>query len=192
MKFGYVRVSSRDQNVARQMAALDGLVDEILIDKLSGKDTNRPELQRLLDKVRPGDEVIIKSIDRLARNTKDLLEIVDKLISKKDKKDSNDEPGVTVRFIDNNMTFDNTLTSRLTLTMMGAVAEFERGVIRQRQAEGIAIAKKEGKFKGRQAKSSLHTRVQELIATGEHTNEKVAELAGCGVATVYRIKKMMK
>lgn len=183
MKFGYVRVSSKDQNVARQVEALKGRVSEenILIDKVSGKDTNRPELQVLLGEhtLRSGDELFIKSIDRLARNTKDLLEIVDKLISK----------GVTVRFLDNDMAFDNTPASRLILTMMGAVAEFERGVIRQRQAEGIEIAKEAGKFKGRQAKVSLHDKVKTLISAGEHTNEKIAELAGCGVATVYRIKK---
>ncbi|WP_139154499.1 recombinase family protein, partial [Enterobacter hormaechei] len=107
MKFGYVRVSSKDQNVARQVEALKGRVNEenILIDKVSGKDTNRPELQVLLGEhtLRSGDELFIKSIDRLARNTKDLLEIVDKLISK----------GVTVRFIDNDMAFDNTPASRL-------------------------------------------------------------------------------
>ena len=184
--FGYVRVSTQDQNVARQMVALEGLVepDNILIEKVSGKDTNRPELQRLLNEklgLRVGDTLIIKSIDRLARNTKDLLEVVDILITK----------GVTVRFLDNNMTFDNTPASRLILTMMGAVAEFERGVIRQRQSEGIVIAKEAGKFKGRQAKQSLHNKVQALIASGDHTNEKIAEMAGCGVATVYRIKKAM-
>ncbi|OUE69898.1 recombinase family protein [Citrobacter freundii] len=184
--YGYVRVSTQDQNIARQMSALDGVVepDNILIEKISGKDTNRPQLQRLLnDKLtlRPGDTLVIKSIDRLARNTKDLLEIVDILINK----------GVTVRFIDNTMTFDNTPASRLILTMMGAVAEFERGVIRQRQAEGIEIAKGAGKFRGRQAKQSLHDKVRTLIATGEHTNEKIADLAECGVATVYRIKKSM-
>lgn len=184
--FGYVRVSTQDQNIARQVSALDGVVepDNILIEKISGKDTNRPQLQRLLnDKLalRSGDTLVIKSIDRLARNTKDLLEIVDTLINK----------GVTVRFIDNAMTFDNTPASRLILTMMGAVAEFERGVIRQRQAEGIEIAKGAGKFRGRQAKQSLHDKVRTLIETGEHTNEKIADLAGCGVATVYRIKKSM-
>lgn len=182
--FGYVRVSTQDQNIARQMSALNGLVepDNILIEKISGKDINRPQLQRLLnDKLRAGDTLVIKSIDRLARNTKDLLEIVETLISK----------GVTVRFLDNAMTFDNNPTSRLILTMMGAVAEFERGVIRQRQAEGIEIAKGAGKFRGRQAKQSLHEKVRTLIASGEHTNEKIADLAGCGVATVYRIKKSL-
>lgn len=182
--FGYVRVSTQDQNIARQVSALDRVVepDNILIEKISGKDTNRPQLQRLLnDKLRADDTLVIKSIDRLARNTKDLLEIVDTLINK----------GVTVRFIDNAMTFDNNPASRLILTMMGAVAEFERGVIRQRQSEGIEIAKGAGKFKGRQAKQSLHDKVRTLIASGEHTNEKIADLAGCGVATVYRIKKSL-
>ncbi|QHJ82426.1 MAG: hypothetical protein [Bacteriophage sp.] len=178
MKYGYVRVSTKEQNTARQEAALDGLCDELLIDKVSGKDTDRPQLQALLQRVRIGDSVIVKSVDRLARNTRDLLSVLDDLLSK----------GVTVHFIDNKLDFSDNPTSRFIITMLGAVGELERSFIRQRQTEGIAVAKAGGKFKGRSKNESLRAEVQKHLQRGL-SNEEVAKLAGCGVATVYRIKR---
>ena len=177
-KFGYIRVSTAEQNTARQEAALQPLCDELVIDKVSGKSTDRPQLQLLLQRVRTGDEVIVKSVDRLARNTKDLLTILDELLA----------AGVTVRFIDNGMEFSENPTSRFMITMLGAVGELERSFIRQRQSEGIAVAKTEGKFKGRSKNNELRQEVQKLLERGLN-NDEVAKLAGCGVATVYRIKR---
>ncbi|MGK3129852.1 recombinase family protein [Pantoea sp. C8B4] len=178
--FGYVRVSSKDQNESRQIEALKGLVDEILIDKCSGKNADRPQLQALFQKVRSGDTVKIKSVDRLARNTRDLLEILDHLTSQ----------GIKVIFIDNNMTFDDTPTSKFYVTMLGAVGELERSFIRQRQQEGIEIAKeKGGVFKGRPKDEELRKTVAGYLAKGSYTSQEICKLAGVSRATFFRIKK---
>lgn len=182
MRFGYVRVSTEEQNEARQIEALRDRCDKLIVEKASGKTTERPQLQMLLESVRPGDHLIVKSIDRLARNARDLLEIVDTLTNR----------GVWVEFMDNNMTFDDTPTSKLILTMMGAVAEFERGIIRQRQKEGIAVAKAKGTYKGRGRDTALRERLKELIERGQLKNDEIAKLAGCGVATVYRVRKELQ
>ncbi|HDG1668655.1 TPA: recombinase family protein [Kluyvera ascorbata] len=177
--FGYIRVSSKDQNEARQVEALKGLCDDLMIDKVSGKNADRPALQELLKVVRRSDVVVVKSVDRLARNTKDLLTILETLV----------DAGVTVRFIDNQMTFDDTPTSRFMITMLGAVGELERSFIRQRQSEGVAIAKAQGKFKGRQKDDQLRAEVVKLLGRGDLSADQIAKLAGCGRATVFRIKK---
>lgn len=137
---GYIRVSSIDQNTTRQ---LDGLsLNKIFTEKLSGKDTHRPMLQECLAYIRQGDTLHVHSIDRLARNAKDLLNIVEQTLAK----------GVTISFTKNNLTFSldsKDHMAKLQLTMLAAFAEFERELIRERQKEGIAIAKAEGKYKGR-------------------------------------------
>lgn len=179
MRFGYIRVSTREQNTARQETALAGLCDELLIDKVSGKSTDRPKLTALMQRVRAGDVVVVKSVDRLARNTKDLLTMLDELLSK----------NVSVQFLDNSMTFEpENPTSRFMITMLGAVAELERSFIRQRQTEGIAIAKEAGRFKGKPKDTELRAKVAELLGRGLSPDE-VAKLAGCGRATVFRIKR---
>lgn len=139
MLIGYVRVSTEEQNTARQEELMERLdVDKIYIDKISGKNTERPELQRMLDYVREGDTVTVESISRFARNTKDLLELTEQL----DKKH--------VRFISQKESIDtDTPSGKFMLTIFGAVAELERDSIRQRQREGIEIAKQQGKYKGR-------------------------------------------
>lgn len=139
MKVGYIRVSSKDQNTLRQEVIMQDLgVERVYIEKISAKDTKRPELQAMLDFVREGDTVIVESISRFARNTKDLLELVDTL----------DKKGV--QFISKKETIDtSTPAGKFMLTVFGAVAELERDYIRQRQAEGIALAKEQGKYKGR-------------------------------------------
>lgn len=182
MRYGYARVSSKGQNLARQLAVLEPICDEVVTETESGKTTDRPELKRLMASLRSGDELTVKSIDRLARNTKELLQLIDVLI----------DNAVKVTFVDNNQTFDNSPSSRLILTMMGAVAEFERGIIAARRDEGIAIAKEKGKYKGKQANKELHAKVLRLLAAGNNTIEEIAKIAQCGVATVYRIKKTMK
>lgn len=140
MIIGYVRVSTVEQNEARQVEALKKYgIEEWFIEKVSAKDMNRPELQRMLHKfVRKGDTVVVHDFSRLARSTKDLLEIIQIL----------DEKGVTL--ISNKESIDtSTPTGKLMLTVLGAINEFERANILERQREGIAIAKAEGKYKGR-------------------------------------------
>jgi DNA invertase Pin-like site-specific DNA recombinase len=138
-RVGYVRVSSLDQNAERQ---LDGVaLDKKFTDKASGKDTKRPQLQAALQHLREGDVLVVHSMDRLARNLDDLRKVVLELTRR----------GVIVEFVKEHLTFtsqDNAM-SKLLLSMMGAFAEFERALIRERQREGIALAKKAGVYKGR-------------------------------------------
>ncbi len=142
MKVAYVRVSTVEQNEARQLEALDKFgIDKWYVEKVSGKDTNRPKLREMLDFVREGDTVYIHDFSRLARSTKDLLEIVETLNQKK------------VNLVSNKENLDSsTPTGKLMLTMIGAINEFERQNLLERQREGIAIAVREGKFKGGQVK----------------------------------------
>lgn len=139
----YIRVSTIEQNEARQVEALKKYnAEKTFLEKISGKDTNRPQLQAMLEFVREGDTVVVHEFSRLARSTKDLLEIVETLNNK------------GVHLISNKENLDtSTPTGKLMLTMIGAIAEFERQQILERQREGIAIAKREGKFKGRQVKA---------------------------------------
>ena len=139
MKIGYIRVSTQEQNTMRQEVLMEALgVDEVYIDRMSGKNTNRPELQKMMEYVRKGDTVIVESISRFARNTRDLLELVEQLTAK------------GVEFVSKKEAIDTTTpTGKFMLTVFGAVAELEREYILQRQREGIAIAKEQGKYKGR-------------------------------------------
>lgn len=142
-KIGYARCSSADQNPARQELLLkEAGCEKVFLDMLSGKDRNRPELQKMLDYVREGDVLYTESISRLARSTRDLLTIIDELTEKK------------VQFISEKERIDTTTPQgKFMLTVFAALAELEREQIRQRQAEGIAIAKKEGKYTGKQPMS---------------------------------------
>lgn len=135
----YVRVSTVEQNEARQREALESYeIDKWFIEKASGKDTNRPKLQELLEYVREDDTVYVEEFSRLGRSTSDLLSIVQMI----------EDAGAKFKSLKEN--FDtSTPTGRLQMTMMAAIAEFERAMILERQREGIAIAKREGKYKGR-------------------------------------------
>ena len=139
MKIGYIRVSTQEQNTMRQEVLMRSLgVDEVYVDHMSGKNVNRPELQKMMEYVRKGDIVIVESISRFARNTRDLLELVEQLTAK------------GVEFVSRKEAIDTTTpTGKFMLTVFGAVAELEREYILQRQREGIAIAKEQGKYKGR-------------------------------------------
>lgn len=150
-RIGYIRVSSFDQNPDRQLETI--ALDRIFTDKASGKDMKRPELDRLLTFVREGDMVIVHSMDRLARNLDDLRRLVQTLTKR----------GVSVQFLKESMTFtgEDTPMATLMLSVMGAFAEFERALIRERQREGIALAKQRGVYTGR--KRALNpTQVAEL------------------------------
>ena len=136
MKLGYIRVSTLDQNIDRQEVLMKNLgVDKIFIDRCSGKNTNRAQLQEMMQFARSGDVVIVESISRFARNTKDLLNLIDRLVNK------------DVQFVSKKEAIDTTTpTGRFMLTVFGAVSELEREYILQRQKEGIAIAKQKGKY----------------------------------------------
>ena len=139
MKVAYIRVSTVEQNEARQMEAMKGFgIDKYFIDKKSGKNADRPQLQAMLNFVREGDTVYIHSLDRLARSTQDLLNIVEQLQAK----------GVELHS-DKDAIDSNTPTGKLMLTMIAAINQFERENLLERQREGIAIAKEQGKYKGR-------------------------------------------
>ncbi len=136
---GYIRVSTLDQKTERQLEGVT--LDKVFTDKASGKDTDRPQLQAALEYVREGDTLVCHSMDRLARNLDDLRRVVDSLTGK----------GIAVQFVKESMTFTgaDSAMSRLMLSVMGAFAEFERSLIKERQREGIAIAKTKGVYKGR-------------------------------------------
>lgn len=134
--YGYARVSAADQNLDRQRKALDG-VDLLLEEKVSGKNReDRAKLKVLMEIVDAGDVIRVKSIDRLARSTTDLLSILEELRAK----------DVTVEFVDNPALNTNTPQGKFMVTVLGAIAELERATIRERQAEGIALAKKKGVY----------------------------------------------
>ena len=139
MKIGYIRISSVDQNTARQEVLMQELgVDQIFIDRISGKNLERPELKRMMTFVRQGDTVIVESISRFARNTRDLLELVEQLTKK------------GVEFVSKKEAIDTTTPSgKFMLTIFGAVAELERDYLLQRQREGIEVAKTKGVYTGR-------------------------------------------
>ncbi|MBK5276288.1 MAG: recombinase family protein [Desulfuromonadales bacterium] len=151
-RIGYRRVSTVVQSTERQ---LDGVaVDKMFEDKLSGKDTNRPQLQAMVEFVREGDTVLVHSLDRLGRNIDDLRGLVKDMTAK----------GVTVQFVKENLTFtgdSNNPFSELMLNMLASFAQFERAIIRERQKEGVQIAKAKGVYKGRKR---------------EMTDERIAEL----------------
>lgn len=177
MKIGYVRVSTEDQNTIRQEVLMKELgTDEIFLDKASGKNTNRPELQRMLEYVRQGDTVIVESISRFARNTRDLLELVERLSEKH------------VEFISKKEAIDTTTPSgKFMLTIFGAVAELEREYILQRQREGVAVAKQQGKYHGR--KPIVHpdfNRVVSLWRSDEITAVEAMRRLDMKPSTFYR------
>ncbi|MVX63097.1 recombinase family protein [Clostridium chromiireducens] len=142
MKVGYIRISSAEQNTARQDVIMEELgVEKVYTDKMSGKNMERPQLTGMMEFVREGDCIIVESISRFARNTRDLLDLVEQLEKKQ------------VKFISQKESIDtSTSAGRFMLTIFGAVAQLEREYIRQRQREGIDIAIAEGKFNGRPKK----------------------------------------
>ena len=140
-KVAYVRVSTAEQNEARQREALASRgIEKWFIEKASGKNTDRPEFQKMLDWVREGDTIFIHDLSRIARSTKDLLELLDTLETK------------GVALVSDKESIDtSTATGKLIITMIAAINEFERANLLERQREGIAIAKREGRYHGRKA-----------------------------------------
>lgn len=179
---GYIRVSTLDQNTVRQEEQLDGLnLDALFTDKASGKDTARPELQAALKHLRKGDTLIVHSMDRLARNLDDLRSIVKGLTDK----------GVAVQFIKESMTFtgEDSPMAQLMLSVMGAFAEFERSLIKERQREGIAVARTKGVYTGRKPTLS-EMQASELVAkdkaNGGKNRAALARDYGISRETLYQ------
>ena len=176
-RIGYIRVSSYDQNSERQLE--NQKLDRVFSDKASGKDTNRPELEELILFAREGDIIIIHSMDRLARNLDDLRKLVKEFTQK----------GISVFFVKEGLTFNNedSPISNLMLSVMGAFAEFERSIIKERQREGIEIAKRRGVYKGRK-KSLTPEQVEQLkkrLKEGA-TKTFVAQEFGISRETLYQ------
>lgn len=173
---GYIRVSTVDQNTDRQ---LDGYtLDKVFEDKCSGKDTKRPALQQLIEYVREGDTVVVHDISRMARNLEDLLSLV-KMFNAK---------GVAVRFHKENLSFtgEDSPMQQLMLSMLGAVYQFERSMILERQREGIQQAKADGKYKG--GKPRVNTEEIKAALESGMSIRKVAESLNVGISTVQRVK----
>lgn len=180
-RIGYVRVSSYDQNEDRQLEHMEDL-DRIFTDKASGKNTERPKLQELLIYAREGDTMIVHSMDRLARNLDDLRQLVNIQTRR----------GIRVQFLKENLTFtgEDSPMSNLMLSVLGAVAQFERDLIKERQKEGIILAKKRGVYKGR--KKSLSPEKIEELKRRIGAKEKKLHLAreyGISRETLYQYLK---
>lgn len=183
MKIGYIRISSVDQNTARQEVLMQELgVDQIFIDRISGKNLERPELKRMMTFVRQGDTVIVESISRFARNTRDLLNLVDQLTRK------------GVEFVSKKEAIDTTTPSgKFMLTIFGAVAELERDYILQRQREGIEVAKTKGVYTGR--KPVVHADFDAVVRkwrAGQITAVEAMKRLNMKSSTFYRKVKGVK
>lgn len=190
---GYVRVSTEEQNIDRQ---LDGLkLDKIFIDRISGSTKERPELQRMIEYVRYGDTVVVHSLDRLARSLEDLIAIIKVL----------NEKGVIFKSYKDNLTFDgvkNSPMDKFLLHILGAVAELERALIRERQKEGIAKAKARGVYKGRkpllttEKKKQIDELIEQKNSSLEQyksiTHQDIAQAVGVSLPTLYRYLKINK
>lgn len=181
-KVAYKRVSTLDQNTERQLEGMN--FDKVFEDKVSGKDTNRPQLKAMLDYVRAGDTLYVHSLDRLGRNTKDLIGIMDEL------KNS----GVTVVFDKNKMTFDpdtSNAMNNLMFTMLSAFSQFERDLMLERQREGIAIAKAKGVYKGNPKKIDKDE-ILKSINVNRLSFRETAQKLNVSLSTVQRVMKEHK
>lgn len=181
-RIGYIRVSTFDQNPERQLEGIQ--VDRTFTDKASGKDVHREQLEVLMTFVRTGDTVVVHSMDRLARNLDDLRRIV-QFFTKN---------GVRIEFIKENLTFtgEDSPMANLMLSVMGAFAEFERALIRERQREGIVLAKQRGAYRGR--KRALSDTDIVALKSRVAAGEKKAQIArdfGISRETLYQYLRMM-
>ncbi len=183
LKIGYIRVSTVEQNIARQEVIMKKLdVEKIFIGKISGKNMERPMLKEMMGFVRSGDIVVVESISRFARNTRDLLELVDQLVAK------------GVQFVSMKEKIDtSTPSGKFMLTVFGAVAQLERDYILQRQKEGIAIARANGKYQGRKKiQNDRFDEIYEKWKNNEITATQAMKLLNYSKTTFYRRVKEMK
>ena len=190
----YCRVSSKDQNLARQLArAKEVHANKVFADKISGKNLDRPEFQKMMKYLREGDVLEVVSLDRLSRNYKDLKELVSKLRDMKVKLIADDLPQTNS---DNELI--NNFMMDLLISMMGFVAQNEREKIRERQAQGIALAKKAGKYTGRVIKYSPNAKdpknrwvwetVTKMLDSKKYSMSEIGRAVGIGRNQVYRIR----
>lgn len=182
MIYGYARVSTEDQHLEAQISQLEASgCDEIFREKASGAKDNRPELLRMLEAVGKGDSVVVCKIDRIARSTANLLRIIEDL----------DRKGAAFKVLNINLD-TGTPTGKLMLTMLGAIAEFEREMMLERQRDGIERARSEGKYNGRVP--SAMRKADEVLAVlrSGGTRELAAERVGVSLASVYRIQRAAK
>ena len=177
LTFNYLRVSTKIQNTERQLDKVP--CDRIFIDKASGKNAKRPELESLLRFINPGDHINVHSIDRLARNLKDLRELIDQITGK----------GCSVKFHKESLHFtsEKNAFQDLMLSMLGAVAEFESAIINERRLEGIAKAKEKGVQFGRKPDLERYEDINRRLKEG-HSMRAVAKQLNCGLSTVQRAK----
>lgn len=184
MKVAYIRVSTEEQNTARQEEAMKAMgVERIYIEKVSGKNTDRPQLKAMMEFIREGDSVIVESYSRLARSTHDLLDLVETFTSK----------GVAFRSLKEDID-TSTPQGKLMLTIFAGLAQFERECLLQRQAEGIAVAKAKGKYKGRTPSPIPENwdEVYELWKSGAITAVEAQKRTGMKPNTFYRMVNRLK
>lgn len=176
-RVGYIRVSSTDQNPERQLD--DIALDQVFTDKASAKDAARPQLQDMLKFVRKGDTIVVHSMDRLARNLEDLRQIVQGQTAR----------GVRVEFVKEGLSFsgEDSPMAHLMLNVMGAFAEFERALLKERQREGITLAKKRGAYRGRKPTLSADqiADLKARVGAGE-AKSRIAREMGISRETLYR------
>jgi DNA invertase Pin-like site-specific DNA recombinase len=184
MKYGYARVSSIDQNQARQIKQLQEAGCEMIYqEKISGATLNRPELQKVLDELKPGDVLVVSDLTRISRSTRDLFDLVETIKNK----------GASLKSIKDTWldTTEENPYSTFLLTVMAGVSQLERELIKQRQAEGVAIAKEKGKYKGRIKKyGDKHPGMKhaiELYKKGEHTVKEICEITRVSRSALYRV-----
>jgi DNA invertase Pin-like site-specific DNA recombinase len=182
-RIGYIRVSTVDQNPERQLEGIE--LDKKFIEYASGTTLKRPKLEELLNYVRDDDIVIVHSMDRLARNVKDLRQLIDDFLLR----------NIQVQFIKENLIFtaEKSPISNLILTIMGAIAEFEHSILKERQAEGILIAKKKGKYTGR--KKCMNNEKIEMLKNEMNTRKSKLQIAselGISRASLYKYLKKIE
>lgn len=182
-RLGYVRVSTIDQNPDRQLQGID--LDKKFVDYASGKDTKRPQLDLMLQFAREGDVIIVHSADRLSRNPQDLRSLIDNLTSR----------GIHIEFVKEGWKFtgDDSPISKLLLGVISHIAEFERELILERQREGIAEAKKAGKYKGGKKKlNDEKIEVMKQYLESKKSPSEIAEELGLATSTFYKYLKEIK
>ena len=183
MKVGYARVSTILQNEARQIEALESAkCEKIFIDKMTGTTKERPKLKEALEFIREGDSLIVHSIDRLARSHRDLFEILSKMRDK----------GVKVEFIKQNLIANQNITQDMIITILGYIAQLEYEIMRERQREGIEIAQKQGKYKGRKAKEYDLNQIQMLLSKNRYSITKTAKELKISRNTLYRLLNIIE
>jgi DNA invertase Pin-like site-specific DNA recombinase len=184
MKFGYIRVSTRDQNVDRQIDALELECDEVFIDRISGKKANRPGLIKMMDKLRAGDQIIVLRLSRFGRSSKDLATLAEQILG----------IGATLHSKKEGFNLDGSPMGKMLYAIMGALAEFERDVLSERTREGLAAAARRGRVGGRPKGLSADGKrkaklVAQLYRDDNWSIKQISENVGVSITTIYNYLK---